>query len=502
MTTTPIRHFSITTILALLAASTCWGEKAPKPAEAPRPNILLILTDDIGWGDMHYYNPKSKIPTPNVDRLAREGMMFTHAHTPAALCAPTRYSMLTGNYSWRGRNFAGTWGFNVPSHLLPGQQTGASLLQASGYRTAMFGKAGIGGFFADTADPKSKHQLAPLEWGFDYSYLIPRGHQSEPHAFYENGVRVNQAWDASQIGERLLTKASTFLDDCVARNKASGKAQPFYMHFCTDGAHGPYVPAAQLAGEVLKGATKMTDHTDMVYQTDILTGKLMEALTQRGLLDNTLIVYTSDNGGLPYERSFGHDAVAGLRGAKSYVFEGGTRVPFVVRWPGKIPAGTVRHQTLGTLDFVATGLELAGVRVPESQAMDSVSLVPVLLGKRDDSQPIRSNLLVQSTRNAGDDGGFRAGKSNEAGEDSEAAPKAAPKGKGKKEKGKAQSMALYEGNWKLVFNTAEKPVALYDLAKDLAEEKNLLSDPSQATRLQSMKKLYREIRHSKRRLQP
>ncbi|MCE9554106.1 MAG: arylsulfatase [Planctomycetes bacterium] len=467
-------------------------------AAEQKPNIVLILTDDIGWGDMQCYNPQSKIGTPSVDRLAREGMMFTHAHTPAALCAPTRYAMLTGNYPWRGRVPTGTWGFNVPSQLLPGQQTVATMLRTAGYRTSMFGKAGTGGFWAEAPNAKHLGHLAPIQWGFDYSFLIPRGHQALPHAFYENGVRADIEWDTSQVGEQLLAHALRFLDDVEKSDK------PFYMHFCTDGAHGPYVPAPTLAGEPLKGVTKMSDHTDMIHETDILTGKLLAGLQQRGLLDNTLVVYTSDNGGLPSERRFGHDSVAGLRGLKARIFEGGTRVPFVVRWPGKIPAGTVRNQPIGTHDLVATALELAGVRVPAGQALDSVSLVPVLLGQRDDLHPVRDSLLVQSSPGRGlqDDGGFCAVKPGELTvDDSEKEEESEPNPRRQKKRTNKQTglaHAVYDGDWKLVLDASDQPAALYHLATDLAEEKNLIAAPAQADRVRQMEKQYRRIRNSKR----
>ena len=479
--------------------------KSLKAQAKKKPNILVILTDDIGWGDLRCYNPQGEIATPNVDRLAREGMMFTHAHTPAALCAPTRYSMLTGNYPWRGRSPGGTWGFNVPSQMLPGQQTVATMLRTAGYRTSMYGKAGTGGFWADSPDTKNSNSLAPIEWGFDYSYLIPRGHQATPYAFYENGVRDNVEWDTSKVGERLLTHAIGFLDDV----KKSGK--PFYMHFCTDGAHSPYVPAPTLAGEPLKGVSKMTEHTDMVHETDILTGKLMEALEKRGLLDNTLIVYTSDNGGLPFERQFGHDAVAGLRGRKGFLPEGGHRVPFLVRWPGKVPAGAVRDQVVSTFDIVPTALELAGVQIPAGQCLDAVSLVPVLTGASDDSHPVRSSLLVQSSpgRDFDDDGGIKGGPltgkeqerasrslhGREEGEDGRIEKSAKQKTKKQGSPSDGMGHAVYAGDWKLMINIADQPAALYDLKNDLTEGNNLIN--SQPERVKTMDAIYREIRASK-----
>ncbi len=523
--------------LGVLAASPLAGR-----AEAPpKPNFLVVLTDDVGWGDFPCYNAGSKLVTPHVDRLAKEGMLFTNAHTPAALCAPTRYSMITGNYPWRGRAPGGTWGFHVPSQILPGQKTVANLLKAAGYRTAMFGKQGFGGEHAKLPDGNPDFTKPMLEgpgaWGFDYSAIIPRGHQAQPLLFLVNelpevgadklvqgdtvqrGIRVDYSepgWDHSLVGQRLLGHAEKFLDWHQSQDAAAGGSSPFFMHFCSDGAHSPYVPAETLAGRALKGQTKMTEHTDMVMETDILLGALMGMLEKRGLLENTLVCFTSDNGGLPYERGFGHDAVGGLRGKKSFIFEGGHRVPFLIRWPGKVPAGTVRDQFVGAHDIVPTMLELAGAPIPEDQCLDAVSLAPVLLGLQDDARPVRRHLLVDSSvgRDAMHDGGFTDGS---VVMDKDTAAKAITKGKAKaggKGKGKAPrkprpanaetlpshgiAHALYEDHFKLVFDIQDQPAALYDLKADRAEQKNLIGEAAHAGRVESMTQAYRQIRSSKR----
>ncbi len=500
-------------------------------AAAPRPNILVILTDDVGWGDFQCYNPQSKIMAPNVERLAREGMRFTHAHSPAALCSPTRYSMLTGNYPWRAREAAGTWGFNVPAAMREGQQTVANLLKTAGYRTAMFGKCGIGGEHAHKLDGSADFTKpmidGPIRWGFDYSFIIPRGHQNTPHLFLENELPVCSAdklvkrdgkkggadanwsepdWDAAQVGTRLLDAAETFLNDTLARRSASGVASPFYMHFCTDGAHAPYKPAEQIRGTPLKDQTGMTGHTDMVLETDVLLGKLMAMLEQRGLLDDTLLIFTSDNGGIPAEQHLGHDAVGGLRGLKGFIGEGGTRVPFLVRWPSKVPAGAVRHQVVGAHDIVATALEAAGVAIPAGQCLDSVSLLAVLTGERDDSAPVRQQLLVQSSpgRDAFDDGGVKGGpltgqevkrsslELHGKDEDGDKAEKRKLKRNNPASDGMAH--ALYEGSWKFVLNIQDQPAALYDLKDDPTEANNLLTDSNQSERVKRLERLYRELR--------
>jgi len=485
------RIVAVTLAGIVIAALVFWAVMPQVEKPELRPNILVVFTDDVGWGDAGCYNPNSKIPTPNIDLLAAEGMRFTHAHTPAALCAPTRYAMLTGNYPWRGRLLGGTWGYNKPSQLIPGQKTVAQLLKPAGYRSAMFGKAGIGGYWGMKPGQEPEHTPAPIEWGFDYSYLIPCGHQSLPYAFFENGVVTTElvndsapGWNVSQIGGVLLEKAIAFLDD----HQKYYADRPFYIHFCTDGAHSPYVPAKTLAGKPLKGATGMTKHTDMVYETDILLGALLEALEKRDLRKNTLVIYTSDNGGLPKERHLGHDAVAGLRGQKKYIYEGGNRVMFVASWPQKVPAGTVCHQMVGVHDVVATALDLAGIEVPEDQVLDAVSLAPLLLCPVDDTAKVRRTILVQSSGGQGPfaDGGAKANGPP------------VPKWNNKiaKKKKKEWAFAVYDGDWKLILHKNGRPAALFNLDEDLGEEHDLIEKPDQKKRVNRMTRTFKKIRTS------
>ena len=310
-------------------------------------------------------------------------------------------------------------------------------------------------------------------------------------------------WDSRKVGETLVTKAIAFIDQ--------DRSQPFYLHLSTDGAHSPYTPPDTLLGTPVKDVTKVSPKADMVKEVDVVVGKIVEALEQRGLLESTVIVVTSDNGGIPtdQDRAAGHDAVGGLRGSKSYIWEGGHRVPFVVQWKGRIPAGTVRHQLIGTLDFVPTFVELAGGRREADQMLDSVSLVPVLLGERDDSRPVRQTLLLQSspgrdvfTERAADIPATpKAAKKAKGGQKQAAQNKAWNQAaqKGAKSGSDGMAHALREGPWKLVFDIAgDKPAALYNLADDLTEKKNLFAEPAHATRVQRMEQLYREIRRSTR----
>ncbi|MBI5690369.1 MAG: sulfatase-like hydrolase/transferase [Verrucomicrobia bacterium] len=515
----------------------CSAGLLPAATAPSRPNLIFIMADDVGWGDFQCYNPQGKIPSPNIDRLAREGMRFTDAHTAAALCAPTRYTVATGNYTWRGRAPGGTWGWNQTPQFLSGQKTIGHLLQATGYRTGLFGKLHYGGEWEKKPDGSVDFtrpmKTGPVQWGFTYSCVLLGGHQAPPYMFMENNRVLGDAtkvvelpagplngghvptpgpglpdWDSRTVGETLVRKAIAFIDQ--------DRSKPFYVHLSTDGAHSPYTPPEKLLGTPVKDVTRVSAKADMVMEVDVVVGKIVEALEQRGLREQTLIVVTSDNGGIPtdQDRAAGHDAVGGLRGAKSYIWEGGHRVPFVASWKGRIPAGTVRHQLIGTLDFVPTFVELAGGRREADQMLDSVSLVPLLLGQRGDDQPVRQTLLIQSS--PGRDA------FTERAPDVAAAPKAAKKKMKTYEKEAARNKAwnqvakkgatsgsdgmahaLREGSWKLVFDIAnDKPAALYDLASDLKELKNLIADPAQAARVQRLESLYREIRASKRSTPP
>lgn len=501
-------------------------------AAQTRPNLLFIMADDVGWGDFQCYNPKGKIPSPNIDRLAREGMRFTDAHTPAALCAPTRYAVATGNYTWRGRAPGGTWGWNQKPQFLPGQKTVGHLLQAAGYRTALFGKLHFGGEFEQQAGGKPDFtkpmKTGPIQWGFTYSYVLLGGHQGPPYMYFENNrvagdaVKVTQLeagplnggvvpvpgpglpdYDSRKVGQTLVEKTIAFIDQ--------EKGRPFYVHLSTDGAHSPYTPPDELLGTPVKDVSKMTPKTDMVFEVDVVVGKLVEALEKRGLMENTLIIVTSDNGGIPTpkDRELGHDAVGGLRGVKSLIWEGGHRVPFVACWKGKIPAGTVRQQIIGTHDIVPTFVELAGGKFEDDQMLDSVSLAPVLLGQRGDDKPVRQTLLVQSspgrdafTEKEPEPAKLEPGAPRRTAQQRQNAQNKAWNEiakKGAKSGSDGMAHALREGPWKLVFNIEhDKPAALYNLAEDLAERKNLIGDAAQADRVQRMEKLYRDIRASKR----
>lgn len=490
-------------------------------ADAPRPNILLLLSDDLGPGDVGCYNPESKIATPHLDRLAAEGLRFTDAHTPSALCAPTRYSMLTGNYPWRGREPQGTWVYHGSTQFLPGQKTVGHLLQAAGYRTALLGKSNVGGIFAAQADgaidwTRPMIDGAP-QWGFDSSCVLLTGHQGPPYAWIEdgrlagdparmtllpkgplNGGHIEAAgvglpdWDSRQVGATLLEKAATFLDDHLTQNRAAGRNQPFYIHLSTDGGHSPFTPPDEIGGVPVKGATGIAPQADMVHQVDVLLGHLRRMLEERGLLENTLIVFASDNGGMPRLREFGHDAVAGFRSGKMSIYEGGHRVPLIVWWggtsaPGRLKPGAVSHQLVGTQDLVATFVELAGGMLPGDQALDAVSLGPIVTGRQPEDRPLRDQLLLQSGRVINDTIAPIAASRRHLSKPGDAGDGSIP-----------LAFALRSGPWKLVIDSDGESVALYHLGEDPAETSNRIDQPDQAVRVREMRADYEAIRRSTR----
>jgi len=372
-----------------------------------RPNIVLILADDLGFGDLGCYNKDAKIPTPRLDQLAREGTRFTDAHAPSSVCTPTRYALLTGRYSWRTRlqrNVLGPWDRPL---IAPERRTVGKLLQQHGYSTACVGKWHLGLAYA-TADgqppdnPMSNVDFAkpiadgPTTRGFDH-YFGVNVPNYPPYCFIENDHTVGipsefaagglfnipgpmvPGWKLADILPELTRHAVQWIDD------AAKKKRPFFLYFALTSPHYPVVPAPDFIGKSQAGA-----YGDFVYQTDWSIGQVLDALQRSGVADNTLVVFTSDNGpevsgevnpGV-YDRvqQFGHRSAGELRGAKRDVWEGGHRVPFIARWPGKIPDGAVSEETMCHVDFMATVAAILGAKLSDHDAEDSVNVLPVLLG--------------------------------------------------------------------------------------------------------------------------
>ena len=474
-------------------------------ALAAPPNIVVILADDMGWGDLRANHPESQVPTPNLDRLAAEGMRFTDAHTPAAMCAPTRYAALTGNYHWRGRRAWGTWQFNKSSQFLPGQQTIGDILSAAGYHTAFVGKTHLGADFFEigsdrvSATPETADFARPFrdgmrDHGFAYTFPLLEGIQEEPYAYFENDQLVGDArqmriwakgvygssridnagrgmpyWNSSQVGPDLAERAFAF----IARHHGSfGASRPFFLYYAAQAAHSPYTPPESFMGTPVRGATNMCARQDMIYELDVFVGKLEQHLKSLGLLSNTLILFTSDNGG---RDNCLHDSSGpGFRGIKGQILEGGHRVPFIVKWGDgssyPIRKGAVRHQMISVNDLTASLAAAAGVGIDPAQARDSFNFLPVWQGLVSDYKPVRDHLISESRESA-------------PGIDT------------------PPTFAYRERTWKLIAQwngVGYDAVGLYDLGTDSLEATNLIGTVGQASRTKNMLARFVSRRNSER----
>ena len=370
------------------------------------PNIVFILTDDLGYGDVSLFNPKSKISTPNLDRLGIDGATFRDAHASAAVCTPTRYGLLTGRYSWRSRLQAGVlWGFDT-ALIEPDRLTVASLLKQHGYDTAVIGKWHLGMDFAlhdppsSTADPNYPDvdytkpiQNGPLARGFDYYFGISASLDMPPYVYIENDrftavpdvISYSPAWNPGPLDStgfahaevlgRLAAKAVEY----VTSEAGKPNRPPFFLYLPLTAPHEPILPLAQFRGKSGAG-----DYGDFVLEVDTYVGQVLQAIDDAGLVSNTLVVLTSDNGpeSPAYDviREFGHYSMGDWRGIKRDVWEGGHRVPFLARWPGHIPAGSTSNETICTTDLMATAAAIVGAQLPAGAGEDSYNLLPALLG--------------------------------------------------------------------------------------------------------------------------
>lgn len=368
-------------------------------ADENRPNIVVILADDLGYGDVQCLNSAGKITTPHMDRLAAEGMTFTDAHSSSAVCTPTRYGLLTGRYNWRSALKSGVlWGYS-PRLIEPNRMTLASLLKDQGYRTACVGKwhlgmdwplkeGGIAQDYDDSwkVDYTGQIKNGPLSVGFDYFYGISASLDMPPYMYIENdrtvGVpTVEKTWirkgpaekdfEAIDVLPQLTEKAVSFID--LQSQQGAG---PWLLYFPLNAPHTPILPA-----EGWQEKSKLNPYGDFVMQVDDTVGQILAALDRNGVSDSTLVIFTSDNGCSPranFEElgKKGHDPSYVFRGHKADIFDGGHRVPFLVRWPKRVAKGTTSDQTVCLNDIFATAADVVGAKVPDNAGEDSVSLVP------------------------------------------------------------------------------------------------------------------------------
>jgi arylsulfatase A-like enzyme len=399
--------------VSILCLTLSFFAAARLSAAAHRPNIIYILTDDLGYGDVKVLNPKrGKIATPVLDRLAVEGMTFTDAHSGSAVCTPTRYGVMTGRYAWRTSLVSGVLEGVSPPLIAADRLTVAGILQQQGYHTACIGKWHLGLEWAKWEDPagKASHphwqfdfskpfRRGPVTLGFDTFFGISASLDMPPFAFIEqdrltalptalkNWVREGPAapeFEAVQVLPALTRRA---VETITARAPDAKNGQPFFIYLPYASPHTPIVPSPEWQGKSGIGA-----YGDFVMQTDACVGEVLTALEKNGVADNTLVIFTSDNGCSPAADMAGlekkdHFASAGFRGAKADIWEGGHRVPFLVRWPGKVKAGTTSSTPVCHTDFMATAAAITETKLPDTAAEDSFSLLPELLGSGRSARP-------------------------------------------------------------------------------------------------------------------
>jgi arylsulfatase A-like enzyme len=393
-------------VLSLLAFSALC-----RSLHAAYPNVVIILADDLGYGDLGCYGAKH-IKTPHLDRLAREGMRFTDAHSPSAVCTPTRYGLLTGRYAWRTSLKRGVLVGESPALIEEGRLTIASLLKDKGYATAVIGKWHLGlGSDAKTDFTKALRP-GPLDVGFDSFFGIPASLDMVPYVYVQNdrvlalptvqsekspksnyfdGVFWREGPAAPGFRHRdvlpeLTRRAEQFI-------LSQTVAHPFFLYFAITSPHTPWVPTDEF-----HGSTELGEYGDFVTQTDAAVGRVLAALESSKLADNTLIIFTSDNGAIPLPAKFaasGHNPNGPWRGQKADCWEAGHRVPYLVHWPGHTLAGGTCAETICHTDILMTLAALVEQKLPDDAAEDSFNLLPLYLGKLS-GRPIREATVHHS----------------------------------------------------------------------------------------------------------
>ncbi len=417
------------------AAALPRGVLAAAAARRRRPNIVFLLADDLGYGDVGCYNPESRVPTPNLDRLARQGLRFTDAHSPSTVCTPTRYSVLTGRMCFRTGMRGVFTGAGGPCLIEKGRLTLPQMLRDNGYVTACFGKWHVGMTFFDR-EGKAIHKGglaavkridysraipdAPIHRGFDhfygtaccpttdwlYAYIdgdripVPPTRQLDrgplpkhPYAADNRPGMIAPGYDLEEVDLVFLEKSKRFLERHVKQHPD----KPFFLFHSAQAVHLPSFPARPFHGK-----TKAGPHGDFIFEMDHLAGELMRTLERLGVADNTLLIFSSDNGPetlttVRMRTDHRHDPARPWRGMKRDNWEGGHRVPLIARWPGKIKPGGTTDQMVSLTDVMATCAAIAGAKLPNNAAEDSYNMLPVLLGKQPD-KPVRRYLLQQTIK--------------------------------------------------------------------------------------------------------
>lgn len=424
-----------TRILAVLGACSLAA------AGSELPNIVIIYADDLGYGDLSCYNPKAAYRTPRLDRMADEGIRFTDSHSPSTICSPSRYGLFSGQQIYRstGRGGGAFEGPGGPSYLKPGTLTLGGMLKEMGYRTGVFGKwhvgltwldkdgKRLGGGFENSLliDYEKSTPLVdgPNARGFDESFVTPNCPTTDPlYVYIENGMVPVPAdhrhkrdtlpnpggkwrWDNDEgwvaPGYEFVKADLLFYDKTkqfITRHRNNHPDRPFFAVLSTQIAHAPvFNPPA------FQGVTEAGPRGDFVRQLDTLVGRLLDLLDELGIDEQTLVMFNSDNGPetvhtIWMREDHDHDAAGGWRGMKRDGWEGGHRVPFIARWPGRIPAGRVSDQMINTTDIFATLASVVGYELPDDAAVDSFDMLPAMIGRQDPERSIRPYLVTQSFR--------------------------------------------------------------------------------------------------------
>ena len=458
-------------------------------AEKSMPHVVIILVDDMGYGDLGCYNSNSKISTPYIDSLAREGLRFTDAHATGPLCHVSRYGLLTGRYPFRTN--VSVWPRKAV--IDPDRTTIASLLKAKGYYTAMVGKWHLG--FNENGYDKPLPG-GPVDVGFD-SYFGIRASTDIPPYFYirndravappSNQIAANDSEGWSPIqgafwrkggiapGLELKDVLPRFTDEAIAvinQHAKTRSAQPMMLYLAYPAPHTPWLPSEEFIG-----SSRASMYGDFTVMVDHMIGRVLKALERNGMKDDTLVIFSSDNGPVWYEgdvRRFDHDSSGGLRGMKGDAWEAGHRMPFIVRWPGTVKPASVTQQTICFTDVLATLAAITNTELKENEGPDSFNLLPVLKGQQSEDQPIRGPIVMRSAKRLMM---VRSG------------PWKLIEGRGSggfsdNDKKRDPFLKPDDGNANRTDDGAEGQ--LYHLGRDLGETKNLYSDhPEIVTRLKA-----------------